>query len=386
MTTDIVKRLLFPLLIVAAGMAGAVDVQGQTRADSAAVLLNAAEQLRLRGEGGAARALLDFIQQQYAGTPAAGEIARMRELLVRTPEAQQSGRTELLVYGALYGGWLGVAVPLMFDADDPESFGIGLLLGAPISFFAAKSYADNFAPTEGQARALTFGGTWGTFQGFMYGNLTDIGTRETCGEFGCYDDSDDGSALVAAGVVGGLAGIATGALIARKPISSGTAAAVTLSGFWGTWFGFAAGILADQDEDDGDGVIATTMLGGNAALLAAGLTTSQWEMSENRARLISVGGLVGGLAGAGILLLTQPDDESGIVVPMLTSAAGLVAGAYWTRNYDVRAPEQDEQRDALLNLNDGRWSIGAPMPTLQLQRERTRINPAAYVPLFSARF
>src|SRR5688500_5191566 len=162
------RRLLCCLLfVVAASIAGAQEAQAQSRADSAAVLLNAAEQLRLRGENGVARALLELIQQQYAGTAAALEVDRMRALLSRTPDVERSGRTEVLVFGTTYGAWLGVAVPLMFESDDPGSYGIGLLLGAPIGFFAAKSYADTYSPTEGQTRALTFGGTWGTAQGFM---------------------------------------------------------------------------------------------------------------------------------------------------------------------------------------------------------------------------
>jgi hypothetical protein len=381
------RRLLFPLLIVIAGMAGAGDVQGQTRADSAAVLLNAAEQLRVRGETGAARALLELIQQQYGDTPAAQQVARMRGLLQRTPDAERSGRIELLVFGTTYGAWLGIATPLMFDSDDPESFGVGLLLGAPIGFFAAKSYADTYSPTEGQTRALTFGGSWGTMQGFMLGSLTDFGVEEECTEFGCFDSGDNSQELITSAVLGGLTGIATGAVIARKPISSGTAAAVSLSGLWGTWFGFAFGILTDQDEGgDDDGLLATTMIGGNAALLATGLTTPYWEISENRARLISVGGLIGALAGAGVLLLLEADDESSIALPMATSAAGLIAAGYWTRTYDARPPEDNDDASAFLNVSRGRFKMGTPLPSLQLQRRSSGIVPGVYVPVFNARF
>src|SRR5690606_5243231 len=130
-------------------------------------------------------------------------------------------------------------------------YGLGLLLGAPAGFLAARAYGNRTMPTDGQARALTFGGLWGTWQGFGWSEVLDLGQEEYCEppEFGgyCYDTGDDTSTRTLAAVVGGLAGIGTGALLARKPIPAGTAAAVTLSGFWGTWFGWGAGYMADQE-------------------------------------------------------------------------------------------------------------------------------------------
>ena len=378
------KRLLFGVTFVVAILAvGAVDVRAQTRADSAAVLLNAAEQLRLRGEAAAARALLQYIQQQYAGTPAALEVDRMRALLQRAPEAEQSGRTELLVFGTTYGAWLGIAVPLMFESESSESYGLGLLLGAPIGFFAAKSYADTYHPTEGQTRALTFGGTWGTFQGFLLAELLDLGQEEFCDPYGCTDTGTDDTARLTSGVVGGLAGIATGAVIAQKPITAGTAAAVTLSGAWGTWFGFGLGVFFEQNDD---ALIASTMAGGNAALIAAGISAPRWEMTESRARLISLGGLIGGLGGAGLLLLLTPESEKAIAVPLATSVAGLLAAAHWTRDRDVGDSNGDANSGALLDLRAGRWTVSTPVPKLQLQRTGTGTRTGAYVPLLQARF
>ncbi|HEX6133619.1 MAG TPA: hypothetical protein VFZ24_06640 [Longimicrobiales bacterium] len=376
--------------LLAAGV-GAGEVRGQTRADSAAVLLDAAEQLRLRGETGAARALLQLIAQRYAGTPAAAEVDRLMAAVRRTPEAERSGRTELLVFSAGYGAWLGVALPLALESDSPEAYGVGLLLGAPAGFFAAKRYADARMPSYGQARALTFGGVWGTYMGMAIAELFDIGsdTQTICpappatGPCQEFETDTEASTFVAAAVTGGLLGIGTGAFLARKPITAGTAAAVTLGGMWGTWFGFGLSFLADQREDE---LLAGTMIGGNAALLALGLIAPRWQMSESRARLISVGGLVGGLAGAGLLLIVQPDDDNtAILFPLVGSAAGLTLATHWTRDRDPAAG--DGGRGALINRSGGRWVLDMPDAALRLQRhEDGTPGPAVYVPILRARF
>lgn len=369
---------------------GANDLQAQTRADSAAVLLRAAEQLRLEGETGAARAVLALITRQYAGTPAALEVDRMMTLLRRTPDAERSGRTELLVFGTTYGAWLGVAGPLALDAESAEAYGVGLLLGAPLGFYAAKRYADARRPTEGQTRALTFGGTWGTAQGFALAEVLDLGaTGETFCEpdgSGCFEvsDGDDTQAYVTAAVAGGLLGIGTGAFLARKPITAGTAATVSLGGMWGAWFGFGLGFLADQD---GDALITSALLGGNAALVGLGVAAPRWQMSESRARLISVAGVAGGLAGAGLLLIVQPSgDRTQMLFPLVGSAAGLVLGSRWTRDRDT-AEGMNGGRGALINGNGGEWALGVPDASVRLQRTvHGAAGAAAYVPLLRARF
>jgi hypothetical protein len=265
------RLLIVTLVAVAAVVAGADALRAQTRADSAAVLLHAAEQLRLRGETAAARAVLEYLERQYAGTAAAAEVERLRLAMRRGPVTERSGRTELMVWGSSYGAWLGIAVPLMADADGPEAYGVGLLLGAPAGFLAARAYANATQLTEGQARAITFGGSWGTWQGFGWAEALDIGNRR---EDGCvpnefYDCTEAHvPTRVAMGVLGGLTGIASGAILARKPITVGTAAAVSTSALWGTWFGWGLSFIGGLEED---ALLASTLLSGKTA--AAGRST-----------------------------------------------------------------------------------------------------------------
>ncbi len=122
---------------------------------------------------------------------------------------------------------------------------------------------------------------------------------------------------------------------------------------------------------------------------------TRWNISRNRARLVSIAGVIGGLSGAGVDLLVQPDDEkAAIAIPLVMSVAGLGLGVALTRDYDnqARASGGGEASfsTALVDVRDGRWSVGAPLPyPVMLEREGLRgpVPTAGLgVTLFSARF
>jgi hypothetical protein len=369
---------------------GTGEAWGQTRADSAAVVLHAAEELRLQGDLALAAALLQYVQQRYPGTPAAQQAGQLLVAMRRLAPAERPGRTELMVWSATYGAWLGIALPLMADSEEPAAYGLGLLVGAPAGFLVGRAYANSRNLTEGQARAITFGGSWGTYQGFGWAEVLRLGDRvpdwcRPADEEWCRESHMP--TRVAAGVAGGLAGIATGAALARKPITAGTAAAVNSAALWGTWFGWAGGMVVGMEDRP---LLTTTLLAGNAALLAAGMVAPGLELTESRVRLVSVGGLIGGLVGAGLILIIQPDDDAVIVgIPMVTSAIGLAAGVHFTRDHDRPAGLPGGgggESDALLRRDGGAWSVRLPEPQVRLQRTTDGLRPAAYVPLLRARF
>ena len=383
------------LLILAAAVPDRAAAQGAP-VDTAAVLLDLAGKLETEGRLDAARLLYRLIVERYPSAAAAGE-ARLRlglaDRRIDVARSEQSGRTELLVWSTLYGLWLGVAVPAAFGADDAEAYGIGLLVGGPTAFAIAHSYARRHPLSVGQARAITFGGTWGTWQGFGWREVVDVGTQtETvCFSGGCTEvETDEREAAFAAAVLGGLAGIGIGAALAgSQEITEAGATVANFGALWGTWFGFAGGYLADLEDDE---LLAAALVGGDVGLIYSALSASRWGFSVSRARLISVAGVAGGLAGAGIDLLIQPGDEKvAVLIPTLTSALGLAAGVYWTRNHDSRGTGQDDPgAEALIRLRDGRLALGMPTPKPTLLRidepGRPRHAPAIHVELFSARF
>ncbi len=367
-----------------------------TAADSAGVLLDAALRLEAEGQRDAAEALLRFILRNYAGTSAAAAAqARLGEPRQRTVAA--SGRGELMVWYTLYGAWLGVAVPAALGADSPEPYGVGLLVGAPLGFLAARDFARRTALTSGQARVIDFGSQWGTWQGVGWQSVLDLGDHTEMICFGAnntppcdtYQQNSD-QAPFTASVVGGLAGMVGAALLARgRDVPSGRATFGIHGAYWGTWYGLAGSILFDVD--DGDRTLSWVLLGGNLGLLGAAIGGPD-GISSGRTWLVTAGGVAGLAAGFGLDLLLQPDgDKATIAIPMATSALGLIAGMRWTRNYDARLSDRgnDHPGTALVNVLGNRLSLAIPvvLPTLVPSRHGgSRREALAWrIPIFAMR-
>lgn len=369
-----------------------------TPADSAAVLLQAARSFEAQGDPDVARAIYDFILDRYAGTPAAAE-ADQRIHGFRSEGTRGSGNVELQVWTTLYGLWLGVAVPGARGADDNEPYGVGLLLGGPAGFFGGRAIAGSRELTEGQARAITFGGLWGGWQAYGWQEVFELGVKEVCErapwdsrqEF-CYSNEDSSEEVFAATILGSLTGMVVGNALANRPISPGAATTVNFGALWGSWFGVATGVLADWNDDD---LLAATLMGGNVGLGSMMLLAPGWNVSRNRARLVSIGGVIGGLSGAGIDLLASVDNEKkAIGIPLAMSVVGLGIGIAATTGYDDDRRAADGEAalfdGSLVHVRDGKVSVNAPLPyPVMLERtgpsglERTA---GLGVTLFSARF
>ena len=352
-----------------------------TPADSAGVLVSVATQLQAQGRVQLARTLLQLTRERYPDTPAAAEAARLLGLLQQNTR-DESGRTELMVFGTTYGAALGVGIPIAFDDDSPEAFGVGLLLGAPAGFLLSRAYARSRPLSEGQASAIISGTLWGAWQSFGWMEVLDIAQHETCyaglpgdPEF-CSESGPEANEVVSMMIAGSLVGMGVGTALSKKNITNGTAATVNFGALWGSWFGLALGILADQEDD---ALLTTALLGGNAGLLGGALGNTRWRLSESRARLISIAGVAGGLAGLGVLLIAQPNDpgNEAVLVPLVGSIGGLALGAHWTRNLD---------RDAMIDLKTGRFGFELPaIHPILVDQGRKRV-PAIGLTLIQARF
>jgi hypothetical protein len=319
------------VVCVFAMLALPVIARAQTAADSAGVLLGVADQLESEGEVQLARAILDLITRRYANTPAA-EIATRRLEVQRASRVEQSGRTELLVFGTAYGLFLGAAIPAALESNDPAAYGIGLILGGPTGFLASRMYAGSRSLTEGQARAITFGGTWGMWQGFGWSQVLDLGENEYCDEFGgCYSSDQEAQAIFTSMIVGSLTGIGVGTALSQKNITDGTATTVSFGSLWGSWYGGGIAAMLDIQDDD---LLRAILVGGNLGIVGAALGAPKWNFSPQRARLISISGVAGLLGGLGLLMIIQPDGNDAIAVPLATSTLGLGLGAHWTRNME----------------------------------------------------
>lgn len=318
-----------------------------TAADTAAVLIGTARRAYDEGNRQLARAILQLIVRAYPETPAAVD-AETQLAEWRNATDSTSGRVELIVWGTTYGAWLGIALPLAGGAEGPEPYGAGLLLGTPVGFFGARAYGQAFPISLGQARIIRFGSMWGSWQGVGWQQALNIGNRSDL-------------APVTFSLVGSLVGLGTGIALARAvDISPGTAAIVEFSGYWATWYGAATGVLFDWQDD---GLLSWILITGDAGVLAASLIAPKLDLSVGRARLISITGIAGLVAGLGLdLLMSVEDEKVAIAIPMMTSFAGLGLGVGWTRNYDSRNRDEISGGHALLQVRDGRPRLGLPTP------------------------
>ncbi len=390
-----VRRWMAGLGLAAALAFLPAPLAGQTPADTAAILADAARQAELEGHRELADELLRFIIRRYPGTPAARD-AEQRLAGIRRLRAAGSGSVPLTVWNTLFGAWLGLAVPAALGANGTEPYGAGLLVGAPLGFIGTRAYARSTSVASGQATAIIFASQWGTFQAIGWREVLGIGdeTFEFCnGTCSQYTSTPD-EAPFAAAVVGGLAGLSAGFAIAGlSDPHPGRATLANHAAWWGVWYGFAGSVLADLDDDEDR--LLWTLVGGNVGLLSAILAGRGKDLSGGRVRLASIAGVAGLVAGLGVDLLIDPSDDQVIITPPLVlSVVGLIAG--YAATGDRESGDRDRRggdtdfSGALLRLGrDPGVGFPTPIPTaIRTVRPdgRTTVRPGIRVALLDARF
>lgn len=163
-------------------------------------------------------------------------------------------------------------------------------------------------------------------------------------------------------ILGSIAGVAGGLEAARQDVSPGTATSATLGSLWGTWFGVAGSILADLDDE---AIWNTIALTGNAGLAVGAAIGSRVPLSRPRARMISVGGLLGTLGGAGLALIAEVDDgKKAVGMMLLGGVVGLAVATGATSDYGTdEGPLRPRAGEALLNRHGGEWFAATPLPS-----------------------
>jgi hypothetical protein len=311
------------------------------------------------GRADLARDLLEHLRRRWPETPAAqAALERMRAL--PSEELSAFSRTSFVAYHTLYGAFLGAAIPAAFDANDPEPYGAGLLIGAPLGFIGSRIYERKRLVTDGQAGIIQFGSFWGAWQGIGLQLALDIGEETTCDFDVCFTETP-ATAVWTSAIVGSLTGLGAGLYAARKPVAGGTSSMVFHGSLWGTWYGIATGILLDAEDDQ---LLGAALIGGNAGLLFGAIAGPQWRPSSSRVRIISAAGLAGGLAGLGSVLLFNIDDEKGVVA---TTAAGSTLGLVLATTLGADRGDRLGQETfpiapAVLS-GEGRLRWGIPLPT-----------------------
>jgi hypothetical protein len=359
------RRVL--LLVVVLGVLAAPLFAQETRADTAAVLVEAARRLAREGERDLAASLLRHVVRWYGETEIARTAARELAAADRVGLAG-SGRTGFVVTNTLFGAWLGVAVPAAIGAEDAPPYGAGLIAGPGAGLAGSLAWSGTHPLTSGQAAAYRWSLIWSSWQAYGWREVLGIGDSESCyggpgGEPICYPTTPT-KARWAAFVAGGGAGIVGGLGLSRLPLPAGDVAVVQDASMWGTWFGFATSLLINDEASD-ENILTWMLLSGDGFLLAGIPLARSWRPSVGRIRLITLGGLAGGLVGFGIDLMAKVDDErTAVLIPALASAVGLGAAIALTAGRDsgFRLDDSDMPGNALLRLGRGGPGFGAPMP------------------------
>jgi len=234
---------------------------------------------------------------------------------------------------------------------------------------------------DGGRDAIIWGGLWGGVQGMSLAVAMDFGGGEWLNERGEVEQApESGWGVFASTLAGGVVGVASGMLAARRGISKATARTAQMVSVWGLWVGLATSRVIDLDENPG---MATMMAAGNGGLLAGALAGSRWAPSEARIRRMGGSAMTAALVGAGMVWIADGDDRTKYGVGLAGGVLGLALGAIIPIGDDT-----DESRNAgasetrvprlggsLLNRARGGWSLSAPLPSPALDSA-----PGAKVP------
>lgn len=304
------------------------EAEGEARGVEANLMYRLALKSASQARYDLASALILDLVESYPKTPEALEAKRLqphisrllstrKALIFKGSLIDRSGRTELLIFSGYYGLWLGVATPISLQAESPQAFSMGLLLGGPASLWIAHGLTQNANVSRGKATIISLGGHLGTWQGIGWAAVAD----------------QEAINVIRFGEISGLAGIGAAAHLSNRIEFSEGHAALTSSGLqWGAWFGLVLAAVVDHEGDD---LLRDMLLGSDIAILGTGFLTKDVGISQARVRLINLGGVVGTVFGFGVDLLIEADEASTIFgIAGIGSIAGLVAAANLTKNYD----------------------------------------------------
>ena len=304
--------------------------------------------LIVEGDYGEAYDRLEEIIGKYPGTVyarfAEDRKRRLEELNLSSigrREIDQSGRIESVVFSTLYSTWLGVGSARLANAESEKATAAGMMIGAPAGLLTSLTLTRNARLSKGQAALINFSGYWGTWQGLGLGILLD--------------KDDDEKTLIGSAMAGGLLGIlTTSALTRRIDLSLGDASIINYGGLWGTWLSFCIAMIANIE--DGNSILGSVLIGGNLGAASMTALSTKVEFSPGQASLISLSGVVGTLAAAGVLAIVAPAVEiESVEVVFATLMAGGILGLWGGYDEFGMYGQDATRRSGQGTLS---WSIG----------------------------
>jgi hypothetical protein len=256
--------------------------------------------------------------------------------------------------------------------DEPEMIGlVGCITGPLGGLAGSMKLTRNMKLSDGQTSLITFGGAWGIWQAVGTAIVADAEYK----------------GIIGASMAGGVVGLGvSGLLVRNRYITPSSATTIRFGGIWGTWFAICGAMSANLE--DSDDVLTYSMIGGDVGLITAALLSPKLKMSNARARLINISGIVGTLYGLGTNVLFEVDSKRDFWnILGVGGVLGLVAGSYFTRNYD---DESDYFSKEVVERSISEWDREADSSTTGLFRSggvERRIREIEFrIPLLNSRF
>jgi hypothetical protein len=188
----LIRRIFFIAALLPAANLWSQELPPEQQAES---VLSFARRLIAQQDVQLAIAVLEKLPQYYPGTSAAQKAQALRDSLMTLPPAQdRSDRVGVVVFSTLYGTWLGVAAPIIAEADDPKAYVASMMAGSITGLLASLNATQNHPISDGRASLINFGGWFGTWQGIAWSKALG---------------AEDGRNVVTGAVIGGLAGLGT---------------------------------------------------------------------------------------------------------------------------------------------------------------------------------
>lgn len=316
--------LLLPAALAAGDPAADASVSSDTDTDAdagAALVLQAAEDLRDQGQLDAARATLDALLRQPLTDSQRDQAQALRAQLPLS-RAQLGAMTRLAVGQAVMGGYL-----------------LGPHL-ARLSYDPQRSAAPYYLGAFGGAALGAGAGIWlGSRPGFDGGEADLILTSEVLGgatgvAIGLLADKHDrlGPSWGVLAGVGGGAGL--GLVLAGTDPTPADALAVQSGAGWGMGL-VTAGLVIGETDGSADAVVVPLVVGADLGAVAGWLIADRFDLTRRQLAFFDVGGLVG--AGGGFLVVgiasAASDGEltpqAGAVIVTTSAIAGGLAAAWF---------------------------------------------------------
>ncbi len=266
---------------------------------------------------------------------------------VMLPPPHKSGRTALLVASGLALGTSGVVtMSNIFKQDRPVTIAgslaaVGLGLGGAY-------YGIPNSITRGDGWYIIESSLIGFLEGSFVGSFFSCEIISDAGALTKNCTEGEEEAILAAGLTGGLLGIAAAATTRKTlQLSTGDAALVGSAALWGLSTGALLYAVFDSDLRIRD---ATLFSGLNLGLVAGAGLVATSDVSLERVAIIDLGGVGGVLGGATLAQAFESGDERLQHFSLFGMVTGLIAATVLTREMDQVSsqPHQTERHDSVL--------------------------------------